>query len=138
MIEKAGARTINKEACKLVGFAVKGQMCEMWLKGVAVREEKLYISFENMMAKDDFEKNRERILARARMYYSDNIERMRSVGLIFREIISKCEWKLPRDAQVWQKPIEEKAAGEFINNMKGKNAKLFEEIRELIKKRKEL
>ena len=138
-MEKAGARAIHKEACNLVNFAIKDEACQLWVKSVKVRDEKLYINFENMAAKENFDKNRQRILARARMYYSDNLTRVRSVGLLFREIVSQCEWSLPRDQEQYFKKTDELSKGEFKNNIKNPKIRaIFEDIRAAIKKRNEL
>ncbi|PSM52772.1 hypothetical protein CBLAS_0900 [Campylobacter blaseri] len=111
-------------------------MCGQWIRAIRVRDEVLIIGFENMAAKEEFDNNKEYFLRKMRAYYSDNLVYLKSIGLLFRQVKSVCDWKLPRDEKQWLNQYEEKAKGTFENRFKNPELRaIFEDIREAIKKR---
>lgn len=128
----------HKELYTLVVKSLKNSPCELHLRGVRLVDEKLYINFESMSAKEFFDANKESFLKLMRQFYADDLTKFKSLGLVFRKVVAEWNLHVPKDEARQLLKQDDKANGEFINNLRGKNGELFEDIRALIKKRKEL
>ena len=96
----------------------------------------MHFTFSHPAAKQIFELNKEKIKAKLREFWADNLAAIKEAGIIFREIDCEAIYRLPRDTQAMQeekKPYEELSNGSFENRAKNPSIRLgFERIRKHI------
>ena len=118
-------------------FALSGLINEKIFKYATIRGINLHFVFSHPAAKQTFELNKEKIKAKLREFWADNLAVIKEAGIIFREIDCEAIYRLPRDTQAMQeekKPYEELSNGSFENRAKDPSIRLkFERIRKAIK-----
>ena len=117
-------------------FALNGLISEKIFKYAAIRGINLHFVFSHPAAKQTFEMSKEKIKAKLREFWADNLAAIKEAGIIFREIDCEAIYRLPRDTQAMQeekKPYEELSNGSFENRAKNPSIRLgFERIRKRI------
>ena len=117
-------------------FALNGLISEKMFKYAAIHGINLHFVFSHPAAKQTFEMSKEKIKAKLREFWADNLAAIKEAGIIFREIDCEAIYRLPRDTQVMQeekKPYEELSNGSFENRAKDPSIRLgFERIRKRI------
>lgn len=117
-------------------FALNGLISEKMFKYAAIRGINLHFVFSHPAAKQTFEMSKEKIKAKLREFWADNLAAIKEAGIIFREIDCEAIYRLPRDTQAMQeekKPYEEPSNGSFENRAKDPAIRLgFERIRKRI------
>ena len=118
-------------------FALSGLINEKIFKYATIRGINLHFVFSHPAAKQTFELNKEKIKAKLREFWADNLAAIKEAGIIFREIDCEAIYRLPRDEKAMQeekKPYEELSNGSFQNRAKDPSIRLkFERIRKAIK-----
>ena len=118
-------------------FALNGLISEKIFKYAVIRGINLHFVFSHPAAKQTFELNKEKIKAKLREFWADNLAAIKEAGIIFRDISCEVVYRLPRDTQAMQeerKPYEELSNGSFENRAKDPSIRLkFERIRKAIK-----
>ena len=118
-------------------FALSGLINEKIFKYATIRGINLHFVFSHPAAKQTFELNKEKIKAKLREFWADNLAAIKEAGIIFREIDCEAIYRLPRDEKAMQeekKPYEELSNGSFENRAKDPSIRLkFERIRKAIK-----
>lgn len=118
-------------------FALSGLVSEKIFKYAVIRGINLHFVFSHPAAKQTFEMSKEKIKAKLREFWADNLAVIKEAGIIFREIDCEAIYRLPRDTQAMQeekKPYEELSNGSFENRAKDPSIRLkFERIRKAIK-----
>ena len=118
-------------------FALSGLINEKIFKYATIRGINLHFVFSHPAAKQTFELNKEKIKAKLREFWADNLAVIKEAGIIFREIDCEAIYRLPRDEKAMQeekKPYEELSNGSFENRAKDPSIRLkFERIRKAIK-----
>ena len=117
-------------------FALNGLINEKIFKYAAINGINLHFVFSHPAAKQTFEMSKEKIKAKLREFWADNLAAIKEAGIIFREIDCEAIYRLPRDTQAMQeekKPYEELSNGSFENRAKNPSIRLgFERIRKRI------
>ena len=117
-------------------FALNGLISEKIFKYAAIKGINLHFTFSHPAAKQTFEMSKEKIKAKLREFWADNLAAIKEAGIIFREIDCEAIYRLPRDTQAMQeekKPYEEPSNGSFENRAKDPAIRLgFERIRKHI------
>ena len=117
-------------------FALNGLISEKMFKYAAIHGINLHFVFSHPTAKQTFEMSKEKIKAKLREFWADNLAAIKEAGIIFREIDCEAIYRLPRDTQAMQeekKPYEELSNGSFENRAKDPSIRLgFERIRKRI------
>ena len=117
-------------------FALNGLISEKIFKYAAIKGINLHFTFSHPAAKQTFEMSKEKIKAKLREFWADNLAAIKEAGIIFREIDCEVIYRLPRDTQAMQeekKPYEEPSNGSFENRAKTPSIRLgFERIRKHI------
>ena len=117
-------------------FALNGLISEKMFKYAAIHGINLHFVFSHPAAKQTFEMSKEKIKAKLREFWADNLAAIKEAGIIFREIDCEAIYRLPRDTQAMQeekKPYEELSNGSFENRAKDPAIRLgFERIRKRI------
>ena len=117
-------------------FALNGLISEKIFKYAAIKGINLHFTFSHPAAKKTFEMSKEKIKAKLREFWADNLAAIKEAGIIFRDISCEVVYRLPRDAQAIQeekKPYEEPSNGSFENRAKTPSIRLgFERIRKHI------
>ena len=117
-------------------FALNGLISEKIFKYAAINGINLHFTFSHPAAKQTFEMSKEKIKAKLREFWADNLAVIKEAGITFREIDCEVIYRLPRDVQAMQeekKPYEEPSNGSFENRAKDPSIRLgFERIRKHI------
>lgn len=117
-------------------FALSGLISEKIFKYAAINGINLHFTFSHPAAKQTFEMSKEKIKAKLREFWADNLAAIKEAGIMFREISCEVIYRLPRDTQAMQeekKPYEELSNGSFENRAKDPSIRLgFERIRKHI------
>ena len=117
-------------------FALNGLINEKIFKYAAIKGINLHFTFSHPAAKQTFEMSKEKIKAKLREFWADNLAAIKAAGIIFREIDCEAIYHLPRDTKAMQeekKPYEELSNGSFENRAKNPSIRLgFERIRKHI------
>ena len=117
-------------------FALNGLINEKIFKYAAIKGINLHFTFSHPAAKQTFEMSKEKIKAKLREFWADNLAAIKEAGIIFRDISCEVIYRLPRDTQAMQeekKPYEELSNGSFENRAKDPSIRLgFERIRKHI------
>lgn len=117
-------------------FALSGLISEKIFKYAAINGINLHFTFSHPAAKQTFEMSKEKIKAKLREFWADNLAAIKEAGIIFRDISCEVIYRLPRDTQAMQeekKPYEELSNGSFENRAKDPSIRLgFERIRKHI------
>jgi len=117
-------------------FALSGLISEKIFKYAAINGINLHFTFSHPAAKQTFEMSKEKIKAKLREFWADNLAAIKEAGIIFRDISCEVIYRLPRDTQAMQeekKPYEELSNGSFENRAKDPSIRLgFERIRKAI------
>ena len=117
-------------------FALNGLINEKIFKYAAIKGINLHFTFSHPAAKQTFEMSKEKIKAKLREFWADNLAAIKEAGIMFREIDCEAIYRLPRDTQAMQeekKPYEELSNGSFENRAKDPSIRLgFERIRKHI------
>ena len=117
-------------------FALNGLINEKIFKYAALKGINLHFTFSHPAAKQTFEMSKEKIKAKLREFWADNLAAIKEAGIMFREIDCEAIYRLPRDTQAMQeekKPYEELSNGSFENRAKDPSIRLgFERIRKHI------
>ena len=117
-------------------FALNGLINEKIFKYAAIKGINLHFTFSHPAAKQTFEMSKEKIKAKLREFWADNLAVIKEAGITFREIDCEVIYRLPRDVQAMQeekKPYEEPSNGSFENRAKDPSIRLgFERIRKHI------
>ena len=117
-------------------FALNGLINEKIFKYAAIKGINLHFTFSHPAAKQTFEMSKEKIKAKLREFWADNLAAIKEAGIMFREIDCEAIYRLPRDTQAMQeekKPYEELSNGSFENRAKNPSIRLgFERIRKHI------
>ena len=117
-------------------FALNGLINEKIFKYAAIRGINLHFVFSHPAAKQTFEMSKEKIKAKLREFWADNLAAIKEAGIIFRDISCEVIYRLPRDSKAMQeekKPYEEPSNGSFENRAKDPSIRLgFERIRKHI------
>lgn len=117
-------------------FAISELISEKIFKYAAIKGINLHFVFSHPAAKQTFELNKEKIKAKLREFWADNLAAIKEAGIIFRDISCEVIYRLPRDGKAMQeekKPYEEPSNGSFENRAKDPSIRLaFERIRKRI------
>ena len=117
-------------------FALNGLISEKIFKYAAIKGINLHFTFSHPAAKQTFEMSKEKIKAKLREFWADNLAAIKEAGIMFRDISCEVIYRLPRDTQAMQeekKPYEELSNGSFENRAKDPAIRLgFERIRKAI------
>ena len=117
-------------------FALNGLINEKIFKYAAIKGINLHFTFSHPAAKQTFEMSKEKIKAKLREFWADNLAAIKEAGIIFRDISCEVIYRLPRDTKAIQeekKPYEEPSNGSFENRAKDPSIRLgFERIRKRI------
>lgn len=136
MIELAPGITKYQLVQKLAKYGIDGIIDLKLLKWAKINGINLHFVFSHPAAKQTFEMSKEKIKAKLREFWADNLAAIKEAGIIFREIDCEAIYRLPRDTQAMQeekKPYEELSNGSFENRAKDPSIRLgFERIRKHI------
>ena len=136
MIELAPGITKYQLVQKLAKYGIDGIIDLKLLKWAKINGINLHFVFSHPAAKQTFEMSKEKIKAKLRGFWADNLAAIKEAGIIFREIDCEAIYRLPRDTQAMQeekKPYEELSNGSFENRAKNPSIRLgFERIRKHI------
>lgn len=136
MIELAPGITKYQLVQKLAKYGIDGIIDLKLLKWAKINGINLHFVFSHPAAKQTFEMSKEKIKAKLREFWADNLAAIKEAGIIFREIDCEAIYRLPRDTQAMQeekKPYEELSNGSFENRAKNPSIRLgFERIRKHI------
>ena len=120
----------------LAKYGINGTIDVKLLRWAKINGINLHFVFSHPAAKQTFELNKEKIKAKLREFWADNLAAIKEAGIIFREIDCEAIYRLPRDTQAMQeekKPYEELSNGSFENRAKNPSIRLgFERIRKHI------
>jgi len=120
----------------LAKYGINGIIDVKLLKWAKINGINLHFVFSHPAAKQIFEMSKEKIKAKLREFWADNLAAIKEAGIMFRDISCEVIYRLPRDTQAMQeekKPYEEPSNGSFENRAKDPSIRLgFERIRKAI------
>lgn len=121
---------------RLAKYGIDGIIDLKLLKWAKINGINLHFVFSHPAAKQTFEMSKEKIKAKLREFWADNLAAIKEAGIMFRDISCEVIYRLPRDTQAMQeekKPYEELSNGSFENRAKDPSIRLgFERIRKRI------